>query len=226
MVKIIADILQDRVAQLGFFPSDRLAGLVTAFEKPTFTKADNGQNVRTGTLIYPVACGDNPDVESTYQHYEPQSEKGAVAFFVETAAVQFRESVAPKGNELEYAFSLRFLAWMNLKSAGVAQCSYSANIVPVMIKQLYGVHSGDCLNDTPVADWIKQVHVLEVSQMQKTPEIFGNFSFVQLGRERGLFMHPYDYFGLNISGRFILKTGCIDCDTLPNIVPGPIAKRP
>jgi hypothetical protein len=123
--------------------------------------------VRTGTLIYPVACGDNPDIESTYQHYEPESEKGAVAFFVETGAVTFRDVVGPKNSELEYNFSLRFLAWMNLKSAGVAQCSYSANVVPVMIKQLYGVHSGDCLINTPVADWIKSVHVLDVSQMQK-----------------------------------------------------------
>jgi len=226
MIKIVADILQDRIAQLGFFPSSRLAGLVTAFEKPIFTKADNGQNVRTGTLIYPVACGDNPDIESTYQQYVPESEHGAVAFFVETAAVQFQSVVGPKNSELEYSFSLRFLAWMNLKSAGIAQCSYSANVVPVMIKQLHGVHSGDCLVNTPVSDWIKQVNVLEVSQMQKTPDMFGNFSFVALGRERGLFMYPYDYFGLNIAGRFVLKTGCIDCGNLPNIVTGPITKKP
>jgi hypothetical protein len=37
MVKIVADILKDRIAQVGFFPSERLAGLVTAYEKPTFT---------------------------------------------------------------------------------------------------------------------------------------------------------------------------------------------
>jgi hypothetical protein len=218
MIKQVADILKSKVDDLQLFPT--VAGLVTVFEKPRFITGADGSRVQNGTDVFPIACDGDMQDETKYSYYIPESERGGVCFFTEAGPTNFVAEAGAKGGMLEYSFILRFLAWYNLESAAIARCSYDDVIIPVMIKQFYGTHIS-----ARVRDSIHAVHVTGVSVLQKQPEIFNPFTFVANGRERGLFIAPYDYFGLQITGTFILKVGCVDCNDLPTFTPGAITKR-
>jgi hypothetical protein len=218
MIKQVADILKQKVDDLQLFPT--VAGLVTVFEKPRFISAADGARVQNGTDVFPIACDGDMQDETKYTYYIPESERGGVCFFTEAGPTNFVAEAGPKGNELEYSFTLRFLAWYNLESAAIAQCSYGHILIPAIIKQFHGRHGNTCADSA-----VSAVHVTGVSVLQKQPEIFNPFTFVANGRERGLFIAPYDYFGLQITGTFILKVGCVDCNDLPTFTPGAITKR-
>ena len=219
MIKHVADILKTKIEGLQLFQN--VAGLVTVYEKPRFIQTADGARVLAGTDVFPIACDGDTQDETKYTYYIPESEKGGVCFFTEAGPTNFVGEAGPKGKELEYSFTLRFLAWYNLESAAIAQCSYGHVLIPAVIKEFYGWHGNSCDNNL-----VSTVNVAGVSVLQRQPEIFNPFTFVTNGRERGLFIAPYDYFGLQITGTFILKVGCVDCDNLPTFTGGAVTKRP
>ena len=201
MTSAIANILLDRIGELPWM--ERYTGLVTTAVMPK-KKADSLGNLTKSseTQTYAVAC----DVEAEkcwetdiYKYLFPDNTVKSVAFFTDAGGTVSATVTGPKKNTLNFTFDLKFLCWMNLKRLGIEGCNASALAVPEIIARIFG------LKDTPAGPYngiYQNVEVLRVRELVKSPSIFEPFFFAKEGERRGLFLYPYDYFGLQISGSF------------------------
>lgn len=215
MVSGIAEILKYKLSNLPWL--ERFGGLVSMATRPVFVQGADGAQIVTGYQTYPVAC----DVNETncwenglYKHFEPDSKKAAIAFFVDNGGVVLRGIEGVKGGGLKFAFDLKFLCWMNLKRLGDTitngECNASMRVVPYVMAQLYGQHSAVGIFGGGIEEDIFQaVEVTGIRQLQKTPAMFQPFTFATDGEKRGLFLYPYDYFGLQLTGTFIVDQNCL-----------------
>lgn len=206
MVNEIVDILSARVGELEWV--ERRAGLVMAAQKPVQVRGDDGTLLTVGAENWPVACNVTPEGCADVNMLNalcPDSSRVSVLYWQDTAGATFQQTVGPKLKTLEFAFSVRLLAWLNLPKLGIADCAWAARVVPGIIGKLQGSQAGN--------DIYKNVRVTGITQLAKTPEVFNPFSFVQEGQKKGLFLPPYDYFALQVSGRFTIMPTCIEPPT-------------
>jgi hypothetical protein len=45
--------------------------------------------------------------------------------------------------------------------------------------------------------------------LQKSPSVFAPFTFATDPKRQALFMYPYDYFAIQVSGTFIINVNCL-----------------
>jgi hypothetical protein len=89
-------------------------------------------------------------------------------------------------------------------------CLPSSRVSPFVIAQLYGNHTavgkfgGGLEEETFLA-----IEVTGIRQLTQTPSIFEPFTFARDGVNRHLFTYPYDYFGLQITGTFVVNRNCL-----------------
>ena len=211
MNAIIANVLKQKLSNLDWI--ERFGGMVTQATKPVFVTVD-GQQVITGYKTYPVSCWVNEADcwnDGVYNDFAPDSRKSAIAFFTDSGGVSLREQGGPGNNELIFSFELRFLCWMNTSRLGsditAGRCDVSGRVVPYVISQFFGTHSAAAVYgaDSPETTAFQRIEVKGVRQLPKSPSIFDPFSF----DNRGLFLFPYDYFGLVISGIFTMNKHCL-----------------
>ena len=215
MISVIADILKTRLANLAWI--ERFGGLVTVATRPEFVKGADGVNVVKGYQSYPVACDVNAAncwEKGLFKHFEPDSAKSAIAFFMDNGGCYVKEVQGPMNARLKFSFDLKFVCWLNTVRLGDSitngGCNPSGRIAPYVIAQFFGDHSATGLFDGGIEeDMFGSIEVTGIRQLTKTPSMFSPFTFVQDGEKRGLFMYPYDYFGLQITGSFIINKNCL-----------------
>jgi hypothetical protein len=203
MVHVIADILKTRLSNLEWI--EKFGGLVLPAVQPEYVQGADGAKIRTGEKIFPVACEtscaecwDN----GVYKYFVPDSGKAAVGFFTDNGGSSLQQIEGPKLNYLKFTFNIRFLCWMNLQRLGVEGCTFSAYSSAYVIGQLFGRYT--------VAGLLGgSLEVTRIDQLRKDPAMFEPFSFAREGADRGLFLYPYDYFGLTISGTFVIAKNCL-----------------
>lgn len=215
MTSVIADILKSKLENLAWI--ERFGGMVSTATRPELVQGAEGAQVVKGYQSYPVACGVNVDncwETGAFKHFEPDSTKSAIAFFSDGGGVTLKEVMGPKNAALKFQFDLRFLCWLNTKRLGDditnGGCLPSGRIAPYVIAQLHGEHSPVGLFGGGIEEDVYQgVEVTNVRELTKTPSMFEPYSFARDGQNRGLFIFPYDYFGLGITGTFVLNKNCL-----------------
>lgn len=212
MISVIAGLLKTEIAALNFF--EDLGGLVHIQPVPSFAQSGDGSVISkemTGLQNYAI------DYQGTDGHkmkaYVPNSKRGNMGFFHDNGGCRFVKRTGVKNSQHEYVFSLRFLAWLNLKGYGIVDTDYLSVIVPAIIKQLRRIDA------TSAPTEYNNVEALAISQMNQTPAIFQPFGFYEEGVKRGIFAAPYSYFGLEIQGKFNIDTGCVPTFTAPTFNP-------
>lgn len=217
MIAAIAKILN---AQIGNLPwIERRAALVAQAQKPSFVTDQDGAQKATGQVqIYPVACDVNQAQcweNGTYKYLIPDTSVASLSFFIDNGGATVKSVEGPKLGLIRFAFDLRFVCWMNVQKLGSTDCNFSAKAVPFVISRLMGSQSPVGVFDGGIEEQIyKNMTVNSIRQMVKTPAIFEPFFFALEGAKRGVFLFPFDYFGLNITGTFDIAKNC-----LPDLVP-------
>lgn len=218
MVNAIAEIIKSRLSNLTWI--ERLGGLVVEARRPETRTGENGQQIIVGYQTYPVACDTSAEAcwnNGVYKHFEPDSGKAAIAFFTDQAGVSFVRNESPKLAFLVFGFELRLLFWLNLKRLGDGitggGCNVSGLLAPYVCAQLFGHYPTTeieaVFDDTPNAGVFNFVDVRSIRELPKTPAMFRPFSFADYGDNRALFLYPYDYFGVVISGQFVINKNCL-----------------
>lgn len=215
MTSVIADILKNRLSELEWI--ERFGGLVSNATRPEFAQGADGAQIVKGYQTYPVACGVNVEncwETGAFKHFEPDSKKSAIAFFVDNGGVTLKDVMGPKNAALLFQFDLKLLCWMNSKRLGdsitAGNCLPSGRVVPYVVSKLHGEHSAVGLFDGGIEEEVfHNVEVTSVRELTKTTSMFEPFTFAHDGAQRGLFISPYDYFGLGISGTFVVNKNCL-----------------
>ena len=215
MISVIADVLKNKLDNLEWI--ERFGGLVSNATRPVLKQGADGVQVVTGYQTYPVACGVNLEncwENGRFKHFEPDSTKSAIAFFVDNGGVQLRENFGPKLAWLKFEFDLKFLMWLNNKRLGEAitagNCLPAGRIAPYVVAQLFGTHTAVGVFGGDIEEEIfGQIEVTGVRELRKNPGMFEPFSFASDGDKRGLFIEPYDYFGLQLTGSFVINKNCL-----------------
>jgi hypothetical protein len=212
MVHVIADVLKSKIAELEWI--EKFGGMVDAAYKPVYAPLEGtNQQVKIGDLVYPVDCISNCEDcwhKGVYYYFIPESKKAAVAFFTDSGGAGLQQVDGPKQGWLRFRFEIRFLCWLNLERLGVEGCGFSGTAVPYIISKFFGRHTVTGLFDGGVLEDVFQgVEVTGIAQLPKDPRMFEPFSFAREGNDRGLFLYPYDYFGLTITGNFIVARHCL-----------------
>lgn len=214
MINAVGEILKSKLVPLTWL--ERLGGVVETAVKPNFVTGDGGAQIKTGELVYPVACGTTDAAcwnEGKYKFFTPDSSVTAVAFFRDTAGVAV-QSVLHDNARIRYSFELQFLCWLNLKKLGVIECNFSEKVAPYVVGRLWGDHSATDVFDGGIEEDIyQQITVNRIRQLPKSPAMFQPYTFATDGR--GLFLYPYDYFGLAVSGTFDININCLPELVLP-----------
>lgn len=217
MIAAIAKILD---AQIGNLPwIERRAGLVAQAQKPSFvTDPADGAQTATGIQIYPIACDVNQAKcweNGTYKYLIPDTSVASLSFFVDNGGAGVKSVEGPKQGLVRFAFDVRFVCWMNVQKLNSTDCNFSAKAVPFVIARLMGSQSAVGVFGGGIEEQIyRNMTVNSIHQMVKTPAIFEPFFFAREGAKRGVFLFPFDYFGLNITGTFDIAKNC-----LPDLVP-------
>ena len=98
-------------------------------------------------------------------------------------------------------------------------CNVAGVLAPYIIAQLQGSQSAvGVFNGGIEETMFQQIEVNTIRQLPKQPSMFEPFTFAQTGNTKGLFLYPYDYLGLVLSGTFDVNTKCLptfDPDTTP-----------
>ncbi len=212
MVTVIAEILRQKIASLEWV--ERVGGLVQVAERPIYSTAANLSQTVTGRQAYPVACTVNSAdcwENGVYKLLEPDSTKSSVVYFMDRGGVQCLGAEGPKKGAVRYRFDIDMFCWLNLARLGepitANGCTVSGRIVPYFIEKLMGEHTATGLFDGALEeDAFLGVTVLKIDEMRKSPDIFAPFDFQ---KRTELFFTPYDYFGLKISGEFVIPTSCL-----------------
>jgi len=218
MTGIIAHILKSTLADLPWI--ERFGGLVSVATRPEIDQAIDGVSSFKSMQTYPVACGVNLEncwEGNKFKHFEPDSSKAAIAFFYDTSGLKLKSTDGPRNSRLTFTFNLKFLCWLNIKRLGeditANGCMPSGRLVPFVWAKMYGEHSAVGLFGGGIEETMLQnIEVTEVDEIAKNPNMFEPFSFAKNGDKRGLFIYPYDYFGLNIRGQFTINRLCLPAD--------------
>jgi hypothetical protein len=215
MVSVIANVLKSNLANLEWV--ERFGGMVQQATRPEFVTGADGVQIVKGYQTYPVACGSNMANcwnDGRYKHFEPDSSKAAIAFFTDNGGVSLRGYEGHKNTFLKFTFDIKFLCWMNIARLGEAitagDCTPSGRVSPFVIAQLFGEHTAVGLYGGGLEEEVFQaIEVTGVRELVKSPSMFEPFTFARDGINRGLFIYPYDYFGLNITGTFVINRLCL-----------------
>lgn len=215
MVSVIADILKASLTNLSWM--ERLGGMVVAAQKPTTKQGADGAMVTTGHEVYPVACDVNMAncwENNAFRYFEPDSKKSAVAFFVDSGGAVVRTVDGPKNQWLSFSFDLKFLCWLNTARLGESitngGCLPSGRIAPYVIAEIWGEKSAVGLFGGGIEETIFQgIEVTSVRELVKNPTMFEPFTFAREGINKNFFIYPYDYFGLQIQGKFVINKNCL-----------------
>lgn len=197
---------------------ERFGGMISPVSFPEFATDVDGKQVIKGYQVYPIACESNADncfETGAHKHFEPDSSKAAIGFFVDNGGCSLISADGAKGGELKFSFDLKFLCWMNGKRLGSDitgdRCLPSGRVVPYVIAQLFGDHTATGLFSGGIEETAYQgIEVTKIRELTKTPSMFEPFTFARDGINRQLFTNPYDYFGLQISGTFVVLKNCLD----------------
>lgn len=212
MVTVIAEVLRNKLELLGWV--ERVGGLVTVAERPIEKTGANFSKVVTGRQFYPIASDVN-DAEcwenGVYKLLEPDSAKSSVVFFRDMDGIRFVGAEGPKKGSIRYEFDLGFYCWLNLTRLGdsitAGGSTASGRVAPYFIENIMGSHSATGVFGGGIEEEaFIQIEVKEISEMRKTREMFSPFDFASKGE---LFLYPYDYFGLRVTGEFIIPKSCL-----------------
>lgn len=214
MQTIIAEVLRQKLA-LTLPWAERVAGFTVPAVRDVVSTGADLQTVVTGRQVYPVAATVNvADCWETgvYKLLAPDATKAAILFFADGGGVRYINDEQLSRRFLRYSFSLKLLAWVNLKRIGEDMTgdftNISGRIVPYILAQLYGAHSIDgVFSGGPEEAAFSQIEVKAIDEMPKEQSIFFPYDFAG---EQQLFFWPYDYFGLLVRGEFIVKKDCLD----------------
>ncbi len=219
MTSVIADILKSKLEDFPWMDeSGRIAGLAQVANRPILKYVEGSNDPAiVGYQTSPVACGVNlADCwEGTlYKDLEPNSSKSAVAFFVDMGGTRFLQTEGPKRAWLRFRFELKLVVWLNLQKLGeditAGSCQPSGRISPYVMGKMFGAHSASGLFGGGVEETIFQsIDVTQVSEYAKNVSVFNPFTFATDNEKRGLFLYPYDYFALNISGEYVINKYCL-----------------
>ena len=216
MTGAIAHILKSKLTNLPWI--ERFGGLVSAATRPIIASGADGVQVVTGYQTYPVA----PEVnqancweEGRFKHFEPDSTKTAIAFFTDQSGTNFERIEGPKNAQLIMSFDLRFVCWINTERLGsgitAGRPNLTAILVPYVMAQFNGRHDPFGLfNGGYEEEMYQDVTVLRMSELPKNPSMFQPFTFAVDGDKRGLFIYPYDYFGVRVQGTFRINVNCLN----------------
>lgn len=215
MISAIATVLKDRLVNLPWI--ERFGGLVNVATRPVLTQGADGVQVVTGYQSYPVACDVNQAncwEGGLFKHFEPDSTKAAIAFFVDNGGAVFRAIEGPKNANVIFTFDLKFLCWLNLTRLGtgltLGHCDVSGRLAPLVMAQFIGRHDAFGKFDGAQEEHaLQDIEVTGLGQYQKNPSMFAPFTFATDGEKRGLFLYPYDYFGIRVQGTFRVNTKCL-----------------
>lgn len=215
MNAIIADVLKANLANLQWM--ERFGGMVFPYQVAQFVTDLDGKQVIKGYDTYPMTCDVNEEncyETGTIKHFEPDSTKSAIGFFVDNGGVTLQSVEGPKNAVLKFAFDLKFLCWMNTARLGssitAGLCQPSGRIVPYVIAEMFGEKSAVGVFGGGIEESIfYNIEVTRVRELTKSPAMFEPFSFARWGVDRGLFTTPYDYFGIQLQGTFTVNKDCL-----------------
>jgi len=229
MIAAIADILKDTLTGLDWI--ERFAGLVVEAKKPTTVTGGDGQTLVTGWQSWPIACDVNAEKcfenQQKLKWFVPDSSVSAVAYFVDNGgcvSLGFDDNTPNRGG-LVYRFNLKFVCWMNMKRLGDAitsgECYAADKVVPYVIASFHNPRTAAQVfgANTVKALAYRRIEITNVTQLQKTPQLFAPFSFWNLPDKQAMFIWPYDYFSLQIQGTFVVNRFCLADLYEPPFVP-------
>lgn len=212
MLTVIAEILRDKLSTLSWI--ERTGGLALAAARANYRTGADMVAVQDGVQVFPVSATVNLQEcweDGTYKLLEPDSLKSGVAFFVDGGGVQMVGYEGPKLAAVRFKFNLKLLCWLNISRLGSDITDGSANvsgrIVAYFADKMLGRHSATGLFGGGIEeDAFKQIDVLEVDELTKSPSMFEPYDFVKRSE---LFFYPYDYFGLMLRGEFVMPVRCL-----------------
>lgn len=216
MVSVIADILKSKLADLDWI--ERFGGLVVEAKKADFHTGGDGTQSVVGYPSYPVACDVNTLncwENGVFKNFEPDSSKSAIAFFVDNGGATMQGFEGAKMMFMKISFDIRFLCWLNMKRLGEeitnAGCYASGRVAPYVLSQLVKIHSRADIEavfgvDSVEARVFQGVEVTGWQQLVRSPNMFQPFSFAA---KTDYFIWPYDYFGLRLTGTFVVNRNCL-----------------
>lgn len=215
MVSAIATVLKSKLENLPWM--ERFGGLVSTASRPIITQGADGVQVVSGYQVAPVACDVNQAncwETGTYKYFEPDATKAAIAFFVDNGGATFREIKGPKLASIILTFDLKFLCWLNLPRLGedltMGHCNISGRLAPLVMAQFMGRHDAfGKFEGAQEEHALQEIEVTGVSQLVKNPSVFSPFTFATDQRTQALFLYPYDYFALRITGNFRVNVKCL-----------------
>ena len=212
MLSVIAEVLRDKLSTISWI--ERTGGLTLVASRPIFTTAANMQSVVSGYENYPVSCTVNLQdcwESGAYKLLEPDGYKSGVAFFMDNGGVEHIGTEGPRNANIRYRFNLKLLCWLNMNRLGsditADGCNVSGRVVVYFMDKMLGKHSAAGLFGGGIEeDAFKWIEVTKVDELKKDIDLFSEFNF---SKRKDFFFWPYDYFGLRLTGEFVINTHCL-----------------
>ncbi len=189
MIHTIGEILKNKL--IGFTYVDRLAGVVATGVK---------KNASGKLIKFPMACdvtGVACDENNRIKDLIPDDKYKSVIYFEDLGGSQFAEK---KGNNLKFTSNIRLIGWLNLKLLGKDDCSVTAQVAAHIITRL---ESSKETNPIPFT----RLKVAVISQLQRTPQIFGKYTYQE--DQTQYLMFPFDYFAIDFKVTYWLNENCV-----------------
>ena len=215
MLSVIADVLKNRLTDLPWM--ERFGGMVSAAHKPLTKPGADGAQVQYGTQVSPVAFGVNAEncwESDRWKYFEPDSSKAAISFFTGNGNWRIKSIEGPKNAWAVIEFDIKFLCWMNTARLGATITAGGENpsdrVTPYVINKFFGAQSvAGLFGGGMEEDVFREIEIKGIRGLDKNPSMFEPFSFARDGVNKNLFIYPYDYFGLSISGTFRFNINCL-----------------
>lgn len=144
------------------------------------------------TLIYPAV--QDPDKAGNYILMAPDSKETGVMFF--EVASNAASDVISGGRGQQFVASIRVICWLNL-----------ARITPPDTGAIMAqVVSYITQKDQFESDFVSSVRIVPKSEVPRSPDIFGKYSFKEDVTQ--FLMLPFDYFAFDFQASYIMNTAC------------------
>ncbi len=185
----IANIIKTNIEGLAFV--DKIAGLVRPM-RFEIVNPDGSKIIK----VLPVSCDITAEqcTNGNYLDLVPDAKYMSIIYFEDNGTTL----MAKNDNWTYFNSRLTLVAWLNLKKIN-CECTDSYNIILSMLA---------ILPEFPIqSDIIREIRIVAVSEVPKTPSIFGKYTYNEITSQ--YLVYPYDYFALNISVDYRIKLDCI-----------------
>jgi hypothetical protein len=166
------------------------------------------KTVEKDNKAYPVSCTVNETDcfnNQRYQDLTPDNSKASILYFEVLQGLSDARNFDNSAREtrIELFGRVRLVGWLNTDKLGINSCNVAAqamrSVLPIINKTITPTDVNTLFENSTIKYRFRN----ELPKEHKN--IFGKYAYKDKG---GIFLHPYDYFAIDIDVTVVLPLGC------------------